>query len=108
VRLFRDRHQRTLWVILVEMQGSSFVFCSSVPKEMQPLVEELFFFNERQSEWHDGIVAAVKAAGSPAIVEKEGRIWIGVPSGAMQCLFACTPKGVPLGVMLYGRPSADT
>ena len=90
------------------MQSPPFVFCSSVPKEMRPLVEELFFFNERQAVWHDGIVSAVKTAGSPLIMEKEGRIWIGVAAGTMQCLFACAADGTPLGVMLYGRPAPDT
>ena len=90
------------------MHAPPLVFCSSVPRDKLPLVEELFFFNDRQPVWHEGIRSAVEAAGCPAIFEKGGRISIGVPSGAMQCLFVCAPDGTPLGVMLYGRPAADT
>ncbi len=75
---------------------------------MRPVLEKLFFFNERQSVWLEGIRSTIEEAGCPAIMEHAGRIWIGVPAGTMQCLFACGPDGIPLGVALYSRSSAAT
>jgi hypothetical protein len=85
-------------------------FSATVPAGLRPAVEALFFFNTRQGDSAQGILATVERTGTPAIVEREGRVWIGVPSGNMQCLFACDtsldpPR--PVGVVLYGRPAPD-
>jgi hypothetical protein len=47
----------------------------------------------------------------PAIAEHDDRVWIDVPSGKTQCLFACDESIEPfraIGVVLYSRPVADT
>jgi hypothetical protein len=85
-------------------------FSATVPVEMRPAVEALFFFNPRQGDSNKGILATVEQTGVPAIMERNGRLWIGVPAGNMQCLFACDhslemPK--PVGVLLYGRPAPE-
>jgi hypothetical protein len=89
------------------MKDTTFTFCSSVPKEMRPHLEQLFFFNERQSDLRDGIMDAIQEAGTPTVMEDSRRIWIGVPTNKTQCLFACTQSIFPVGVALFGRPSDD-
>ena len=82
-------------------------FLGSVPVAMRHLVECLFFFNPRQELLVGRIRATVEETGAPCVIELESRIWIGVPSGAMQCLFACSSGGEPVGVALYCRPDPD-
>ena len=85
-------------------------FHSALPLEMRPEIEALFFFHPRQTLLQEGIHAAVARAGMPTITEQNGRVWIGVPSGKTQCLFACDEGIVPsraIGVVLYSRPVVD-
>ena len=47
----------------------------------------------------------------PTITEQNGKVWIDVPSGMTQCLFACDEGIEPsraVGVVLYSRPAVDT
>lgn len=91
--------------------GDRIVFASTLPLHMRAEVEALFFFNPRQSFSSEGIHAAVAAAGLPAITTNHDRVWIEVPPGATQCLFACDTLVAPapvVGVALYGRPNLDT
>ena len=74
---------------------------------MREAVEALFFFNPRQPLLRSAISATVERTGVPRIVELDGRVWIDVPSHAMQCLFACDSTLEPVGVVLYDRPSLD-
>jgi hypothetical protein len=86
------------------------VFSATVPVEMREAVEALFFFNPRQSLLRSAISSTVERTGIPRIVESDGRVWIDVPSRAMQCLFACDSAlkpSAPVGVVLYERPSMD-
>ena len=86
-------------------------FFASLPLSMRQEVEALFFFNPRQPLLHDGIHATVAQSGMPAVVENDGKVWIDVPPGKTQCLFACDEGVEPLrvvGVALYSRPGADT
>lgn len=74
---------------------------------MREVVEALFFFNPRQQRVREGILLSVERYGSPEILEQGGRLWIGVSSGVMQCLFACDQSwspARPAGVVLYVRP----
>ena len=87
------------------------VFLATLPLDKRPEVEALFFFNPRQPLLREGIHAAVAHAGMPAIVEHDGKLWIDVPPGKTQCLFACADGIEPLravGVVLYSRPAVDT
>jgi hypothetical protein len=93
-----------------KIEGRRFVFSATVSAEMQAAVEELFFFNPRQSFRRSAISVTIERTGVPRIVEFDGRLWIDVPPHAMQCLFACDSAlkpGEPVGVALYERPSAD-
>jgi hypothetical protein len=91
--------------------GDRIGFHAALPLEMRPEIEDLFFFHPRQPLLQAGIHAAVARAGMPTITEQNGKVWIGVPSGRTQCLFACD-EGVepsrPIGVVLYSRPVVDT
>jgi hypothetical protein len=85
-------------------------YAATVPLDMRPAAEALFFFNPRQGESYDGILATVERTGAPTIMERDGRVWIGVPAGNTQCLFAfdrslAPPR--PVGVVLYGRPAPE-
>jgi hypothetical protein len=83
------------------------VFSATVPVGMREAVEALFFFNPRQRLLHQAISSTIEQTGIPKIMELDGRVWIDVPSHAMQCLFACDGALAPVGVVLYERPSAD-
>ena len=86
-------------------------FVASLPLSMRQEVEALFFFNPRQPLLHDGIHATVAQSGMPAVVENDGKVWIDVPPGKTQCLFACDEGIEPLrvvGVALYSRPDTYT
>ncbi len=91
----------------LENGGGNIEFVGSVPVAMRHLVECLFFFNPRQELLVGRIRATVEETGAPYVIEVDGRVWIGVPSGAMQCLFACARGGEPVGVVLYCRPTLD-
>jgi hypothetical protein len=95
-----------------ELTGTErIIFSAILPLQMRPEVEALFFFNPRQPLLHEGIHAAVAHAGMPTLVEKDGSVWVEVPPGKTQCLFACDQGIKPLrvvGVALYSRPAADT
>lgn len=86
-------------------------FAATLPLEMRPKVEVLFFFNPRQPLLQEGIHSAIVQAGMPTIAEYDDRVWINVPSGKTQCLFACDKRIEPfrpVGVILYSRPLVDT
>jgi hypothetical protein len=83
------------------------VFSASVPVGMRGAVEALFFLNRRQQLLHRAISSTIEQTGIPKIMELDGRVWIDVPSHAMQCLFACDGAFAPIGVALYERPSTD-
>ena len=89
---------------------ANFEFISAVSPGMRDAVEALFFFNPRQGRVREGIRESVELFGRPKILEQDGKLWIGVSSGAMQCLFACDQSREPArlaGVMLYLRPSPE-
>ena len=85
---------------------TNFTFISAVSSGMRDAVEALFFFNPRQRRVREGILMSVKLYGRPEILEQGGKLWIGVSSGATQCLFACDQSRAarPAGVILYLRP----
>jgi hypothetical protein len=79
-------------------------FAGTTSAKMRKRVERLFFLNPRQRSLIPAIKAAVAQTGTPRIAERGERIYLEVPSGAMQCLFASDGKGRPVAVALYGRP----
>jgi len=86
-------------------------FVSAVPSQMREAVEFLFFFNPGQALRLGGIRASIGHSGPPEILQRDGKLWIGVPSGAMQCLFACDTRCEPrrlAGVVLYVRVLPET
>ncbi len=88
-----------------------FQFLPALTPEYRGAVEALFFFNPRQWIVRDGIRASVDRHGVPEIMERDGRIWIGVSSGTTQCLFACDRRLEPprlAGVVVYSRPMPET
>jgi len=82
-------------------------FACTVPVAMRNAVECLFFFNPRQPQVIEQIRTVVESTGVPSVIQRDRRIWIGVPSDGMQCLFACDSDGKPVGVILYSRPAAE-
>jgi hypothetical protein len=70
-------------------------------------VQCVIFLNRRQQLLHRAISSTIEQIGIPKIMELDGRVWIDVPSHAMQCLFACDGAFAPIGVALYERPSTD-
>ncbi len=82
-------------------------FLSSVPCEMRPQVEDLFFFNERQRLFSRQIQEAVAKTGAPHLHEQNGRIAITLQSEHAQCLFACDESEIPVACGLYSRPDVD-
>ena len=90
--------------------GNSFDFVSTVPSQWRHAVEALFFFNPRQQLVQAGIRLSVEQFRRPEILESDGRLWIGTPSGAMQCLFAHDQVREPnrlAGVTLYLRTAPE-
>lgn len=88
-------------------RSDTIAFSGSVPKRARERVEALFYFNPRQGGLLTQIRKTVEETGSPFIEEGNQRIWIGVPGGATQCLFACVPVDRPVGVALYCRPTTE-
>lgn len=74
---------------------------------MRSRVERLFFCNPAQSSLISRIRETVERTGAPLVIENDNRVWIGVPSGKMQCLFTCLQGAKPVGVALYCRPAPD-
>jgi len=93
-----------------QLRVEGITFVAALPVEMREAVENLFFFNERQSVVRQGIREVVQRAGAPIIVARDRELWVTVPSMETQCLFACDSWRVPvrvLGVVLYARPTPE-
>jgi len=85
-------------------------FTASLPADQRDAVEALFFFNPRQRCLIEHIRLAVKETGAPQIFERNARVWVGVPSGSLQCLFAVKRElsgHEPVGLALYGRSDPE-
>ncbi len=88
-------------------RSDAIAFVGTVPKRARDRVEAFFYFNPRQGGLLPQIRQTVEETGSPFIEEENQRIWIGVPGGTTQCLFACVPVDRPVGVALYCRPTSE-
>lgn len=67
-------------------------FTATVPVAARESVERLFFFNPGQPSLATAIRRTVDLWGMPEILEREGRLWIGVLSGSDQCLLRSIPR----------------
>jgi hypothetical protein len=69
-------------------------------------VESLFFFHPHQQGLIGPIRRSVEAWGTPEILQRDGRVSLGIPQHDAQCLFACHRRREPqrpVGVVLYLR-----
>lgn len=85
-------------------------YSSFVDRSMHRTVETLFYFNPRQRALMEPIRRSIERFGSPEIVERGGRLSLGLPKLDAQCLFACDRSrhpGRPVGVVLYLRTEPD-
>jgi hypothetical protein len=81
-----------------------------VSAQLREALEQLFFFNARQDVVREGIRASVAKYGVPEIMELNGRIWVALPCGTSQCLFACDRNYEPArlaGVIVFARPHPE-
>jgi len=91
-------------------KGMDYAFSSTLPAHLRHELETLFFFNPRQTLLGPAIYDTIKETGVPSLFEADNRLWIGVPSGELQCLFVSDCRSQPYcvaGVALYGRPHPD-
>lgn len=93
--------------------GSPWTFvalASSVPEDLRSELENLFFFNPRQTRFAEAIKSVLQRAAPPSLLSEGGRLWIGTEDGTTQCLIACDTRVVgrpPIGLLIYNRPAPD-
>lgn len=90
--------------------AGEFEFTCAVDAGLLKDVESLFYFHPRQHALSGSIRESVDEFGTPEILKRGERIYIGIPKHDAQCLFACHRMGrpgVPVGVVLYLRTQAD-
>ncbi|HVU07775.1 MAG TPA: hypothetical protein VHG89_04445 [Verrucomicrobiae bacterium] len=84
------------------------IFSSSALKRSRPALEELLFFNPRQSRVRDGIVHSLEQFGHPRIEETSDRLSVRVGESEAQTIFAFDqdrPGNDPIGVVIFVRTS---
>ena len=89
-----------------EAHGDEFRFASAADREHWGEVESLFFFHPRQQGLIEPIRRSVEAWGTPEILQRDTRIYVGIPQHDAQCLFAFHRRREPqrpVGVVLYLR-----
>ena len=87
-------------------RGGEFRFVSAVDHDHWADVESMFFFHPHQQGLMEPIRRSVEAWGSPEILRRDSRIYLGLPRRDAQCLFACHQQREPqrpVGVVLYLR-----
>lgn len=86
------------------------VFSSKALKRSRPALEELLFFNPRQSLVRDGIVNSLEHFGHPRLVESGDELAVKVGDHEAQTLFAYDRgRSVPdpVGVVVFLRTSPE-
>ena len=89
-----------------EEHGHPFRFVSAVDCEYAGAVESMFFFHPHQQGLMEPIRRSVEAWGTPEILRRDNRIYLGIPQHDAQCLFARHRQREPqrpVGVVLYLR-----
>ena len=89
------------------MNGSVSI-TSKLGVEQRNALEQLLFFNVNQHRVRHGIQHSIETYGVPEIYEQEGglRIRVGDIDG-VQCLFAVSALGLPVGVAVFVRVEQD-
>jgi hypothetical protein len=86
------------------------VFSSKALKQSRPALEELLFFNPRQSLVREGIVHSLKQFGHPRLEETADGLAVRVGSHEAQTLFAYDRERRgedPVGVVVFLRTSPE-
>ena len=78
-----------------EERGHPFRFVSAVDCEYTGAVESMFFFHPHQKGLIEPIRRSVEAWGTPEILRRDNRIYLGIPRHVAQCLFACHRQREP-------------
>lgn len=84
-------------------------YSSKVSKRHRPALEELLFFNPRQSRVRDGIVDSLEHFGHPRLEEgDDDNLSVHIGDQETQTLYAYdldAPSGAPVGVVVFQRTS---
>jgi hypothetical protein len=83
-------------------------FSSKALKQCRPALEELLFFNPRQSLVHEGIVNSLEQFGHPRLEEAGDSLLVRVGDQEAQTLFAYDEEfssSDPVGVVVFLRTS---
>ena len=94
------------------MPDDSFSFVSVLGLEFRSELEEMLFFNPRQTLVHDSIVAVIEGHGLPRVIEETGRLSVRLDGGRTeaQTLYALTRTIPPklAGAAVFSRLDAQT
>lgn len=85
-------------------------FSSRASTKCKPALEELLFFNPRQSRVREGIVNSLEKFGHPRLVEAGDELSVRVGELEAQTLFAydrARREGGPVGVVVFIRTSPE-
>ena len=90
-----------------------FRFASTLDPRYRASLENLLFFNPRQGQVEDQILATVQRFGSPRLLEADGRLRVEVDRfPGVQTLFVFDSRKKPAndlcGVVMYLREGLDT
>lgn len=83
-------------------------FTSKAPKQCRPALEELLFFNPRQSLVREGILKSLDQFGHPRLEEAGDNLSVRVGDQEVQTLFAYDEdfsSSDPVGVVVFLRTS---
>jgi len=83
-------------------------FSSKVSKQCRSALEELLFFNSRQSRVREGIILSLQQFGHPRLEETADGLSVRVGDRETQTLFACDGDSndqVPVGLVTFLRTS---
>ena len=84
------------------------VFSSKAPKQCRQALEDLLFFNPRQSRVREGIVNSLEQFGHPRLEETTDDLFVRVGDQEAQTLFAFDRDrhgSDPVGVVIFLRTS---
>ena len=90
--------------------GSDFDLCSSVSVDYRADLEALLFFHPRQQALKENIRDCIAEFGTPEILQRTNRLYVGIPRNGAQGLFACHGAyrgGAPVGVAVYLRTDRE-
>jgi hypothetical protein len=88
-------------------------FTSRLEAEHIEALQDLFFFNEKQGRYRDGIINSIESYGEPFFRVEDGLIRVHTAKlGRIQSIFAVAEDAAgsrsPVGVAVFTRTSPDT